>query len=173
LTRAANKNGNPPLFQFIEAGIVLMYKVVMPTNKYQKKNEVDPAVFEPAMNWTIEYVEDQQYVRVSLSGKFSPEHHRFMIEDVLARDFWRPGLNVLFDNRNLDFGVTSVEIMRLASQNQIKHNDRIGSGKVALLMKSLSDYARGRQYEILAEGKALTKVRTFRNEKEALRWLSE
>lgn len=123
------------------------------------------------MNWTIENIEDKHFVRVVTGGEFNAADHRRMTEDILSQKFWKPGLNVLFDHRNLNFGVTSVPLMKEIGNTHIDNDARIGSGKAAVLMKSVPDFARGRQFEIITEGKISAALQIFLDEKKALAWL--
>lgn len=125
------------------------------------------------MNWTIENIEDKHFVKVVTTGDFTAADHRRMTEDILSQKFWKPGMNVLFDHRNLNFGVTSVPLMKEIGNTHIENDARIGSGKAAILMKSVPDFARGRQFEIITEGKILAKLQIFLDEKKALAWLRE
>lgn len=125
------------------------------------------------MNCTVEKIESSSYVRVITSGVFSVEGQLNMIEFIISRDFWRPGLDVLFDHRQLDFGTTDVSLMREAGNNHIKNDDKIGDGKAAILMKSLPDFARGRQFELLTESKVTAKMKIFKDEEEAIKWLTQ
>lgn len=124
------------------------------------------------MNWKVENIENPHYVRVITQGDFTVGDQLKMIEDIVSRDFWRPGTDVLFDHRKLDFGVTDINLIREASGNHIKNDDKIGDGKAAILMKSLPDFARGRQFELLTEAKVSAKMRIFKDEDEALSWLT-
>lgn len=125
------------------------------------------------MNWTIEYIKKGNFVKVTVEGDFSLGELEKMDEDIFRQKFWRPGMNVLFDHRKLDFGVTDIEMMRGASQLHVKNNEKIGNGKAAFLMKSLPDFARGRQFELLTESKVSAKMRVFKDEDEALEWIAE
>jgi hypothetical protein len=125
------------------------------------------------MNWTVENIESLPYIKVVTGGDFTVGEQLKMIEDITSRDFWRPGMNVLFDHRKLDFGVTDINLIRKASDNHVKNNEKIGGGKAALLMKSLPDFARGRQFELLTESKVSAKLRIFKDEDEAVQWLIE
>ncbi len=80
-------------------------------------------------------------------------------------------MNVLFDHRNLNFGLTDISVFKRASSNHEQNDERIGDGKAAILMKSLSDFGRGRQFELVSEGKVSAKLRIFRDEQEAVNWL--
>jgi hypothetical protein len=125
------------------------------------------------MNWTIEYDENGHFVRVVIAGKFKPESIATMADELFAQSFWHPNMNVLFDHNKLDFGVTEVDTWRDLSDLHVKNNNRFGTGKVAFLMKSLPDFARGRQYELLAQKKVNSKLRIFIDENEALNWVKE
>lgn len=123
------------------------------------------------MNWTVEKLETEPFVRVAPEGVFDPNEHLRMLEDLLTRRFWKPGTPVLFDFRNLDFVGTDIEDVREASDNRRKNEARIGGGKSAFLMKSLTDFARGRQFQLLTEDKVSAELRIFMEEEQALRWL--
>lgn len=123
------------------------------------------------MNWNIEYIPDGKFVKVDMKGNFHPEEVEVMADEMFAQPFWRPGINVLLDHLELDFGVTDVETWRGLSELHVRNNAKFGETKLALLMKSLPDYARGRQYELLAEPKVSARIRVFQNEAEAVEWL--
>jgi hypothetical protein len=125
------------------------------------------------MNWTVEQIADKHFVKVVTWGGFTAADHRLMTADILSQKFWKPGINVLFDHRNLDFGVTNVPLMKEIGSTHIENDARIGSGKAAILMKSVPDFARGRQFEIITEGKISAKLQIFLDEKKALAWLLE
>ena len=124
------------------------------------------------MNWTVHKIKGQSYIKVTTEGVFSSADHLKMIEDIVSRDFWMPGTNVLFDHRNLEFGETDVSIFKEASSNHEKNDRHIGDGKAAILMKSLADFGRGRQFELIADNKISAKLHIFLREKEAIKWLT-
>lgn len=125
------------------------------------------------MNWKVENREDKDFVKVATSGNFTIEDHEKMITDIVSRDFWTPGKDVFFDNRDLNFGQTSVEIMKRASENHQRYDKSIGNGKTAILMKSLVDFGRGRQFELLSSDNVSARLRIFMDEQDALNWLAE
>lgn len=143
----------------------------MPINRTKGDSISRNASNKPAMRWSVEYVKDGNFVRVVLEGKFNLEDQRRMIDDIISRDFWQPGMSALFDNRKLEYGATTVELMKKAGANHLEYDARIGGGKAALLMKSTPDFMRGRQYEIITEGKVSAKVGIFSDETKALNWL--
>lgn len=125
------------------------------------------------MDWTAEFCKKKKIVTVKTSGKFTVEDHARLIEDLISRDFWTPGTNVLFDHRDLEFCHTTMSLMQQAAGNHKNKDDLIGDGKAALLMKSVADFGRGRQFEILASDKVSAKLRVFLGETAALEWMLE
>jgi len=123
------------------------------------------------MRWTVEKFEAEPFARVASEGVFNADEHRRMLEDLLARDFWKPGTPVLFDFRNLEFTGTNIEDVREASSNRREKDANLGNGKSAFLMKSLTDFARGRQFQLLTEDKVASELRIFMREDDALNWL--
>jgi hypothetical protein len=123
------------------------------------------------MNWIVETKKSRKYIRVVTEGVFNLEDHLEMIKDITSREFWRPGTDVLFDHRNLNFGKSDFDLMRGASENHSENDEKIGDGKAAILMKSLSDFARGRQFELLSESKVSAKLHIFTDESQAIEWL--
>jgi hypothetical protein len=126
---------------------------------------------QAAMKWKVEFDQSLNYVRVSGIDIFDVNLQPVIYRDILSRRFWEPGTALLFDNRNVDFGQSGIERMRRASRNYIKFARYFGTGKMALLMKSLVDFGRGRQFEMLSESKGGCRIRSFLLEEEALEWL--
>ncbi len=123
------------------------------------------------MNWSVEYIQDKNYIRITAEGYFTAEDQLQMMEDIITRSYWRAGMNILCDFRKLEFDADSLVAIREVSVNRQKKEAQIGDGKSALLMKSLADYARGRQYQLLTEPKVSARLQVFTNEEEALKWL--
>jgi hypothetical protein len=133
----------------------------------------DPVAEEAAMEWMVDFERAEKYVVVTTRGLFSPEDHRRMTEDVVSREEWRPGMTVLFDHRQLDFGDSGLEAMQRAVDNHRENDDRIGDGKAAVLMNTPVNFVRGRQFQLLTEGRVGARLQIFLNEAEAIRWLLE
>lgn len=125
------------------------------------------------MEWTVDDGPGREYAMVLTRGVFSTDDHRRMVEDIVSRDSWQPGRDVLFDHRLLEFGDSGFAAMQRAAENHLAHDICIGDGKAAVLMKSLADYGRGRQFELLTDGRVGAQLQIFRDEAEALRWLLE
>lgn len=125
------------------------------------------------MNWTVQKLETEPFVRVAAQGVFDPDEHLEMLDDLLSRRFWQPETPVLFDFRNVEFGETNLDDVRQASLNRQKNDARFGCAKSAFLMKSLTDFARGRQFQLLTEDKVCAALRIFMEEDQALHWVED
>jgi hypothetical protein len=124
------------------------------------------------MHWTVDLSGDGGHAVVTTSGAFDVAGHLRMIEDIVSRPGWSPGTDVLFDHRGLSFDDADLRAMYQASANHQLNDTRIGGGKAAILMRSLSDYGRGRQFELLTADRASATLCIFLDEAEALDWLS-
>ncbi len=67
-------------------------------------------------SWTIEYVERQNIVKVVVENAFSANGHTKMIEDVVSQKFWNPGMNLLIDDRKVEFKKTDIELVKRVSE---------------------------------------------------------
>jgi len=124
------------------------------------------------MNWTIEYSKQNNFVKITTEGVFTLNDQIKMIEDVISQKFWKPGLNTFIDHRKLEFIKTDISFIKEVSKNHEKFEKQIGNGKMAILMKSLTDYARGRQFELLTGNKVSAQLNIFMDEEKAVNWLT-
>ena len=125
-----------------------------------------------AMKWTVEHMKEHRLVKIVVSGVYNIDDHLRMLKDLVTQDFWTPGMNLLIDDCGLDFRQTSLEHLREAALKRIEFDTLIGNGKTAVLVCSVTDFARARQFELITNGKVSAKIDVFNNEDEALRWLS-
>jgi hypothetical protein len=124
------------------------------------------------MHWTVELPGSGGYAIVTTSGKFEADDHLRMIEDIVGRPGWRPGTDVLFDHRGLSFDEADLRAMYQASGNHLRNDARIGDGKAAILMRSVADYGRARQFELMTAERVAATLCIFLDEAEALDWLA-
>jgi hypothetical protein len=143
----------------------------MPAEYQQSGSAAGSVPFGSAMYWTVEYVKERPFVRVVAAGIYDIDAHMRMLEDVVAREFWKPGMNLLVDDSELDFSRTSLEQLREAGQKRIEFDALIGNGKTAVLVNSLVNFGRARQFELITTGKVSAKIDVFKTEAEAVRWL--
>ena len=124
------------------------------------------------MRWTVELPGADHYAVVTTSGVFDVSDHVRMIEDITTRPGWRPGMDVLFDHRALALGEADLRAMYEAGENHRSNDERIGDGRAAVLVRSLNDYGRGRQFERLTQGRVSATLSVFLDEAEARDWLA-
>ena len=124
------------------------------------------------MKWTIENFEEQNFVRVSLEGDFSVKDVSKTLEDLFSKEYWKPGKPVLFDDTKLNLTGTSLETIREGSQIYFENSSRYADSKIAVLAASLTDFARGRQFELITGNKIKSNIRIFLKEEEAIDWLT-
>lgn len=123
------------------------------------------------VEWTVTPSPDGRYVIVVTSGRFDPAGHRRMTEDILSREFWRPGMDALFDHRLLDFGGADFPAMVEARDTHKLNDERIGDGKAAIVVKSLADFGVGRMFQSLAENQVRADLQLFQNYDDAVDWI--
>ena len=126
------------------------------------------------MKWTIEYIKDKRYIRVNSEGKFNHKDHQRKMEEIVSKDYWKPGMNILFDCTKVDFSGRDLDDVRKVVSDYANKKELFGRGRVALLMKSLADFGRGRQLQILTTEtteRISADVRVFLNEKQSPDWL--
>ena len=124
------------------------------------------------MNWTVELIESLNFVKITIWGDFNVEDSLKIIKDFISRDFWEPGMKTMFDCRRIIFYNLALGVLREIGEFYALQNERIGDGKMALLMGSPRDFGIARQFEMLTEGKILSQVHVFLNETEAVSWLT-
>ena len=124
------------------------------------------------MNWTVQNLEDEHFVRINIEGRFAVEDHLRNIEEITLQENWKPGLNILFDCTKADFGDSSYMDVQELARNFIKNDVLVGCSKIAVLMRSVVDFGKGRQFEMLTDEQICADVCIFATEPQALRWLS-
>jgi hypothetical protein len=157
--------------KFLGNGFFRVYKRYMTAEYQQSNSTAKGAALNPSMFWTIEYVNDQHFVRVVATGIYNIDDHMRMLEDIATHDFWKPGMNWLLDESNLSYHGSTLEQLREAGARRVKMDDLIGRGKTAVVMNTLSDFMRARQYELITSGKVSAKIEIFKDEEKAVNWL--
>ena len=123
------------------------------------------------MDWTVSFNEFCNAAVVRTRGVFNIADHGRMVADIVGRSEWRPGQRILFDHRELDFSGTRFEEMAAARDTHLAHESRIQNARSAILMKSMSDYGLGRQFQSLADGHVSAQMGIFDDEDAAKKWL--
>lgn len=123
------------------------------------------------MKWIIGEIEKDCFIRVTLEGEFSTDNFTRIFDDLLSREYWKPGTHILFDNLNLTLQDTNIDLVRQASDCYVAHHNHIDDGRIALLMNTLADFGRGRQFGLITENNSEANIHIFMKEAEAVNWL--
>lgn len=123
------------------------------------------------MHWTIEFERDRQLAVIRTSGRFNLRDYVAMTREILARDFWRPGMDTLFDHRALDFHDTGFETMSAVTRTHEGQDEQIGPGRCAIVMKDEADFGRGRMWENISQDRISVRSRIFTDLATARAWL--
>ena len=145
----------------------------MPANNQESNTSSRGFLADSGMSWTIEYIEDRRFVKVVTKGDYNVNAHRQMLEDILNRDFWRSDMNLLIDDSSLNFSRITLEVLREAAAMRIEMDARLGGNKTAILVNSLVNFGRVRQFELITGSKISAEIRVFQDENEAIGWLIE
>ena len=125
------------------------------------------------MNWTIEFVESLDLIKVIYEGKCSVEDSIRAKQAYLSSEYWRPGINVLVDFRQVIFDFTRLDELRKSVRFNAENQDKYGSSRIAYVVKSQRDFGVVRQIKALMECYTETKVMPFMEESEAINWLEK
>jgi hypothetical protein len=110
---------------------------------------------------------------VITGGRMNAEDFIAMAESLLQHPACLPNVNVIFDHTALEFDHVSIEDLQRIRAFHMSNEERIGSGKSAIVVKAgLS----GEWIKLWIRGekiKTKNKVRIFENCSDALSWLKE
>jgi len=125
----------------------------------------------PKMTYDIQYLESMDLHVVQTSGDMTGYGFVSMAEALLNHPEWLPNKNVLFDHRDLNFKKASIkDIERIRSFHK-KNENRIGSGKSAIVVKSgLSS----EWHKLWSRGEKIQTgniVQVFENYDKAIHWI--
>ena len=123
------------------------------------------------MEWRIENINETGLVSVRLAGEFNVRSFPLVFEEIVSIENWFPGTPILFDSRELELKGISYSHLTNVSSYFERYKLRFGSGKIALLKKTLADFGIGRQFQLMTEDKVAARFGVFLEEKAAMEWL--
>jgi hypothetical protein len=122
------------------------------------------------MKWEIENT--GEFVRVTTLGLYSFQDVAVLFDEIPSLESVRPGLKILFDTRQLDCSGLDFHGIQAAEAYYTAMDARIYKLRAALLVKSVSNFGRGRQIMFVYNGKITGRIRVFLDEGDALYWLA-
>ncbi len=124
------------------------------------------------MKWVIEMDSKQPLLRVTTSGSFCIEDHKVLVAEILGHPEWKPGMDSFFDHRELDLSSADLEMMVEAALIHEEHNEEIGSGRVAVLMRDVIATSFVTMFKTKSNGKILSNLQAFTNYAKAEEWIT-
>lgn len=95
------------------------------------------------------------------------------LKDIISHPQWKPGNNILLDHRALSINAISVSGINEVSAYFKSIADKLGNGKIALVMSREVDFGIARAWENITTDDVDIKIYVFRELEKAISWLSE
>lgn len=125
------------------------------------------------MRYNIKYLDSKNLIIVETSGDMTGNDFVIMAEEILSHSNYQPNKNVLFDHRELNFGNASIQDIEKIRNYHKENENKIGSGKSAIVVKPelLSEW--NRFWEQGEKIKTNNIVKVFDSIDNATNWIKE
>ena len=124
------------------------------------------------MDWAISVSEGTKIIRVELSGDYDITHYAALLKEISGTLQEHPTSPLLFDDRRLD--VSRITPNEMLVSNSIFADSTLGSSvrRIAVLVESEVEYERAANWSRMTRTRAMTRIGVFRDEGEAVEWLT-
>ena len=124
------------------------------------------------MKWNIQFDDSEGIIRAYQSGEFTVADEALFLHEVVRSPKWEIGLPLMIDFCHLD--IDNMRFPQVASLSGliVEMADQVGPGKLALLCDNEEQFGLGRQFQMLTEFDLGREIRVYRNENEAIRFLT-
>ena len=95
------------------------------------------------------------------------------LKDIISHPQWKPGKHILLDHRALMIDEISAPGIEDVSLYFISIADKLGDGKIALVMNRDIDFGIARAWESITNLDVDIKIHVFRKLDDAINWLNE
>lgn len=124
------------------------------------------------MKHTLEVSENGSFTIIT-EGDGDVEGIIAFLKDIISHPQWKPGNHILLDHRALKIDAITVSGIEDVSAYFKSIADKLGNGKVALVMKRDIDFGIARAWENITAYDVDIKVYVFRELEKAISWLKE
>ena len=121
------------------------------------------------MEWKLNF-RDDGILEIISRGRYSIEDLKIKIEQLISDPRWKPGMNTIADFREMDVNITLKDIYSTRKVHAL-YDNKLGEGKVAMILKTDLAFGIGRSYESISEGLVKARIKIFRNYEEGLEWI--
>lgn len=123
------------------------------------------------MNFELSYNNENNYVQVVSSGHIDVKGITDILGAVLTSEVWKPGMSLLADYSDSSTVDLNSELVGQISHLVKEQKERLGSGKMAIIMASDLDYGYARMFQLLTEDYIDKEVNVYRDRESALKWI--
>ena len=122
------------------------------------------------MNWKFDFM-DNGILEIKVKGTFAIDEFRKLIQEMISDSRWKPGLNKLFNSKDLDVKILHTNTLYNIGKVQQEFEEEIGGGKLALFVQDAMDYGTGVSYKNIVDKEIESRVKIFLNYDKAIEWL--
>jgi len=123
------------------------------------------------MNYKVTFVDAINLLVVKTSGKMNADDFIVMAKDLLQQPQCLPDGNVIFDHTVLEFNDVALDDLEKIRAFHMSNEDRIGSGKSAIIVKPGLSQEWHRLWSKGEKIKTANKVQVFENYNDAVNWI--
>jgi hypothetical protein len=124
------------------------------------------------MKWNIQFDDSEGFIRAYQSGEFSVTDEALFLHEVFRSPEWKFGLPLMIDFCHLNIDNMRFAQVAASSGLMVQMADQVGPGKLALLCDDEEQFGLGRQFQMLTEFNLGREIRVYRDENEAIRFLT-
>ena len=125
------------------------------------------------MKHTLKVSKNGSLFTIKTEGGGNVEGIIAFLKDIISHPQWKPGNYILLDHRGLKIDAITVSGIEDVSAYFKSISDKLGNGKIALVMKRDIDFGIARAWENITAYDVDIKVYVFRELEKATRWLKE
>jgi len=125
------------------------------------------------MEHAIEVEPGGRSFTVTTAGPGSAEGIIAFLDAIVSHPSWQPGHHILLDHRKLDIAEITVKGIDRVSHHFQKIGPRLGSGKIALVMKKDIDFGIARAWQLTTDAHVDMQIGVYRSMDEARMWLRQ
>jgi|GEM_PF-1074191 len=125
------------------------------------------------MKHTLEVSEDGLLFTIVTEGAGDVLGIIAFLKDIISHPHWRPGKHILLDHRALNIDGISASGIEDVSFYFISIADKLGNGKIALVMNRDIDFGIARAWESITNLDVDIEIHVYRKMNDAMNWLKE
>jgi len=124
------------------------------------------------MEFNIVIDEIDNYAQVITSGHIDVNGIAGTLKAVVGDEAWNPGMDLVVDYSDSSTVDLNSEMVREISHLVKAENNKLGSGKMAIVMTTDLDYGYARMFQLLTEDYIDKEINVYRDSESALKWIS-